>query len=373
MTMTFPHFLRRAMPSGRMPLSLTLGALLALVTALPLHAQLYLAPRGFVNFPLSTFGDNFKTGGGATLGLGLKKDRWRFALNGGFTEHRGKDVPSPFEGFFDYAQLTVSGDYQFTDNTIAPFAGLELGGAFGRVTFNPVGAPTSGLQENKSMLLIAPYGGARWNISERVALDLFARLNIFTFAENSAGAPDDIFFSVPVGLGLNIGLGDAEDGGARRSTGSGDRDNDGVADKNDKCPDEPGMAMYKGCPEVPMAEIKPLEDKLNAIAKKVLFATSSAAIEPGSYRDLDELAKVMQKYPNTRFVVEGHTDNTGNADANKRLSQERADAVKTYLTNKGIDGGRLTAMGYGQERPIGSNDTDEGRRLNRRVEIHLTK
>ncbi len=352
--------------------SLRLVALLApLALAVPVRAQLYLAPRGFVNIPLSEFSENYNVGLGGTLGLGLKKDQWRFALNGGLTNHSGKGVPGPLERFFDYAQLTLSADYQFSDRTLAPFAGLELGGAFGRINQNIIGDRTRGFETNKSMVLVAPYGGLRWNTSDRIALDLFAKLNVFLLAEGSAAGADDVFMSVPVGLGLNIGLGD--NNGRSTRTSSSDRDNDGVIDSKDKCPDEPGIVQYNGCPEVPMAEVKSLEDKLNLIAKRVLFATSSAVIEPASYRDLDDLSKIMRKYPNTRFAVEGHTDNTGNADANKKLSQERADAVKTYLVGKGIEATRLNAIGYGQERPLGSNDTDAGRQLNRRVEIYLSK
>lgn len=352
--------------------TLRLAALLApLALAVPGHAQLYIAPRGFANIPLGTFGDGYNLGAGGTLGLGLKKDQWRFALNGGLTQHTAKNVAAPLERSFDYAQITFSADYQFSDRTLAPFAGLELGGAFGRINQNIIGDRTRGFETNKSMVLVAPYGGLRWNASERIALDLFAKLNIFLLAEGSAAGADDVFMSVPVGLGLNIGLGDSEGSSASASTA--DRDNDGVADRKDKCPDEPGLVQYNGCPEVPMAEVKSLEDKLNLIAKRVLFATSSAAIEPASYRDLDEMTKIMRKYPNTRFAIEGHTDNTGIADANKKLSQERADAVKTYLVGKGIEATRLNAIGYGQERPLGSNDTDAGRQLNRRVEIHLSK
>ena len=359
---------RMLTPKG-WPKRLLLTVMFAL-SALAADAQFFVAPRGFANFPLGAFGDNFKVGVGGSLGLGIAQNRWRYALNLGYTEHNGKNVPSPLSGFFDYSQLTLSADYQLSESTVAPFLGLEAGGAFGRVRLEG-GAPSQEVLTNKAMVLVAPYAGARWGISERVSLDLFAKLNIFLLGKGESASPDDVFMSVPVGLGLNIGFGD--EGGTRSSAATADRDGDGIADKDDRCPDEVGLKMYKGCPEVPAAEVKSLEDKLNSIAKKVLFATSSAVIEPGSFRDLDDLAKIMNKYPNTRFAIEGHTDNTGNAEANKKLSQERADAVKAYLSGKGIESSRLTATGYGQERPIGSNDTDEGRSLNRRVEIHLTK
>jgi len=81
----------------------------------------------------------------------------------------------------------------------------------------------------------------------------------------------------------------------------------------------------------------------------------------------------MNKYPKVKFNIEGHTDNTGNYDSNKRLSQSRADAVKTYIVNKGISASRLTAIGYGSDKPVASNKTSAGRQQNRRVEFIINQ
>ncbi len=320
--------------------------------------------------PIGSFGDAYMNGFGGTAGLGIRNGQWRFALNGGYASHDQRNLPGGNEAFIDYGLLNLSADYQLLESKLSPLVGLSLGlaGATGQRELNGIQVPGSEFRE--TMATIAPMLGARWQMSDRVSLDLFTMFNLFLNApRNITSGTERSAVTIPVGLGLNIDLGDAE---SKPSTVS-DRDGDGIADKDDRCPDEVGLKMYKGCPEVPAAEVKSLEDKLNSIAKKVLFATSSAVIEPGSFRDLDDLAKIMQKYPNTRFAIEGHTDNTGNADANKKLSQERADAVKAYLSGKGIEPSRLTATGYGQERAIGSNDTDEGRSINRRVEIHLIK
>ena len=100
----------------------------------------------------------------------------------------------------------------------------------------------------------------------------------------------------------------------------------------------------------------------------VEFDFNKAIIKPGYDKDINDLAKVMKDYPDLKVVIEGHTDNIGTAEYNKKLSQERADAVKKYLVEKGIDANRIKAQGFGDERPIASNDTEEGRQKNRRVE-----
>jgi OOP family OmpA-OmpF porin len=76
----------------------------------------------------------------------------------------------------------------------------------------------------------------------------------------------------------------------------------------------------------------------------------------------------MKDYPDLNVVIEGHTDSVGTAAYNKKLSQQRAEAVKKYMVEKGIDANRLKAQGFGEVRPIASNDTEEGRQQNRRVE-----
>jgi SH3 domain-containing YSC84-like protein 1 len=101
----------------------------------------------------------------------------------------------------------------------------------------------------------------------------------------------------------------------------------------------------------------------------VHFATGKADIGPGSDVALGAAAQAMKDHPDWKIRVEGFTDNTGNADANQKLSQERADAVMAWLVNHGVDQSRLEAKGYGQDRPVASNDTEAGRRRNRRVEL----
>jgi len=100
----------------------------------------------------------------------------------------------------------------------------------------------------------------------------------------------------------------------------------------------------------------------------VEFDYNKSIIKQGYYKDIDDLANVMKNYPELKVVIEGHTDNLGSAAYNKKLSQQRAEAVKKYLVERGIDANRIKAQGFGEERPIASNDTEEGRQKNRRVE-----
>ena len=101
------------------------------------------------------------------------------------------------------------------------------------------------------------------------------------------------------------------------------------------------------------------------------FETNKSVIKPDSYSELDELVNYLELKPDLRIEIAGHTDSEGSDESNLVLSQDRAEAVKTYLTNKGINTSRLTAKGYGEKKPIADNDSVTGRALNRRTEIHI--
>lgn len=101
----------------------------------------------------------------------------------------------------------------------------------------------------------------------------------------------------------------------------------------------------------------------------LLFEINSAALRPDLRRDLQSIAASISRYPDTRIEVIGHADNTGSAAFNQDLSQRRASSVANVLRDSGVPPARLTAFGRGEEQPIASNLTPEGRALNRRVEI----
>jgi len=103
----------------------------------------------------------------------------------------------------------------------------------------------------------------------------------------------------------------------------------------------------------------------------ITFNTDQDAVKPQFYRQLDSVARVLAKYDKSVVDVFGHTDSTGNAAYNQSLSERRALAVAQYLNSQGIDGRRLSIIGYGSTRPVASNATRQERALNRRVEIQI--
>jgi outer membrane protein OmpA-like peptidoglycan-associated protein len=100
----------------------------------------------------------------------------------------------------------------------------------------------------------------------------------------------------------------------------------------------------------------------------VQFDTAKATIRSDSYARLNRVAEYLTHKPQTRIEISGHTDNKGNPKTNKALSLQRAQACRDYLIAKGIDGSRIQAVGYGDERPIAPNDSEDGRQKNRRIE-----
>jgi outer membrane protein OmpA-like peptidoglycan-associated protein len=105
------------------------------------------------------------------------------------------------------------------------------------------------------------------------------------------------------------------------------------------------------------------------VLSEVLFEVNSFKLNPDLFPKLDSIVMFMEKNPSTRIEISGHTDNTGREAHNLRLSENRADAVAEYVVDKGIETSRVSFNGYGSSRPIAENETESGRRKNRRVEI----
>lgn len=149
-----------------------------------------------------------------------------------------------------------------------------------------------------------------------------------------------------------------------------DTDGDGILDKDDKCPKVAGVASEMGCPEAVITEEATKE--LNEYAKAILFNLGKTSFKPGVTKELDAIVKVMNDNPKATFVIEGHTDSSGSATLNLRISEKRAIAVRDYLVRKGVDTTRLDAVGYGEGEPVATNKTRAGRAKNRRVIVKVT-
>jgi OOP family OmpA-OmpF porin len=150
-----------------------------------------------------------------------------------------------------------------------------------------------------------------------------------------------------------------------------DNDKDGVPDLEDMCPNEPGPASNKGCPLKPSLVV--VTDKEIKILQQIHFQFDKDKIRPESFKILDAVAEVLRAYPKIRIEVQGHTDNKGGAAYNKNRSDRRAAAVLKYLTSHGVEPSRLVSHGYGMEKPIVPNDSDQNRALNRRVQFIRTE
>jgi outer membrane protein OmpA-like peptidoglycan-associated protein len=145
-----------------------------------------------------------------------------------------------------------------------------------------------------------------------------------------------------------------------------DNDLDGIPDAVDKCPNQPetfnGLEDEDGCPDA-------REIAKQFVLRGIGFESGSAALTPDSFKILDEVIASMLAYPEARLEIRGHTDSQGPASFNLELSQRRAESVRQYLIKGGVDPSRLTSVGVGEEEPIASNATPDGRAQNRRIEF----
>lgn len=121
----------------------------------------------------------------------------------------------------------------------------------------------------------------------------------------------------------------------------------------------------------PKEEAAPPAPKPNFNFSNIQFEFNSAVLKTGSYETLDKVAAEIKKDPSAKFVINGHSSAEGTAEHNQSLSFDRANSVKSYLTNAGVNGANLSVKGYGESKPITSNTTEDGKALNRRVEIKL--
>ena len=149
----------------------------------------------------------------------------------------------------------------------------------------------------------------------------------------------------------------------------GDKDRDGIPDREDKCPEVKGIEKFEGCPDANSLRVTELVTVMS-YSKNIYFNTDSNSIRSGFYYTmLDDVAEIMLKNKDVTFSVAGYTDNVGTDEYNLKLSERRSNEARNYLIERGVEADRISAKGYGEVNPKYSNDTEQGKQLNRRVEI----
>lgn len=195
---------------------------------------------------------------------------------------------------------------------------------------------------------------------------------------NTTPSSDRPWYQQPVTCGIAGGLiggsfGYAVSGSSDEEKGTARGANAGAAIGAMLCTDRSPEPVAAPEPD-PMPEPAPApvpEPEPVTLSGEVSFAFDSAALTPAAEVTLDDVAQRLREHTDVRIRIEGHTDSRGSAQYNLRLSEQRAQAVLDYLQSQGVDSTRMSAVGHGEERPVASNDTDEGRALNRRVEIDI--
>lgn len=151
-----------------------------------------------------------------------------------------------------------------------------------------------------------------------------------------------------------------------------DNDRDGILDKDDKCPNQAenknGFEDEDGCPDEKLSERAETPKEI-VLSAGTNFTPGKSDLLPGAYKELDKIVEVMKQNPDTRWRIEGHTDNKGSDKINKKVSLARARAVLDYFVTQGLRASRFEVVGMGKDLPIADNSTNEGRAKNRRVVI----
>lgn len=122
-----------------------------------------------------------------------------------------------------------------------------------------------------------------------------------------------------------------------------------------------------------LLKLAPIEVGVDVPLNNIFFEYAKAVLQPTSFPELDRIADTMKENPNLVIEIQGHTDNVGSDESNQKLSQDRAEAVRKYLLSKKIQTARITSVGYGETKPIATNDTEDGRAQNRRVQLAIVR
>lgn len=384
------------------------AAALAVAVATPAVAEetnqyIYLNP--FAGYQL--FDDKRDLSETGTYGFGVEfRFAPRWALEGVYSK---ADADRKYvSGDSDFNEYRLDGLYYLADAEEAWNPYLAVGA--GHADFGDGPVRTAGTSHDETRVNVG--AGVRYNISDSVSLrgdlrefhgidestfDTQVSLGLSLAFGRTIGTPDPVDSDMdgvyddsdqcpgtPAGVPvdrLGCALDDDNDGIANHldrcpDTPAGatvnnrgcelDSDRDGVVDSRDKCPDTTAGADVddEGCEGV--------TETIETIDLRVQFPLDSARIDDAYDAEIRRVAEFMEKHPDTSVEIAGHTDASGPAEYNQKLSQRRAEAVAQRLTDAlGIDASRVTAVGYGESRPLQDDDSAGGRAQNRRVEAHI--
>ncbi len=341
--------------------------------------EYYFPSTGMGNFGLRAFGqEGFVSGSGAQASWGNPTNEFTTRLD-------------MYGGGMMYA-LSI-------DNSFYPWIGIGASNLW----FYPKDGNGNQLPnfkaENYSHYMLAINGdlGVRFMISQSLSLNVNGGIIIASkdhLDDISSGSNSDLLYTATVGISYYFGRAKDSDGDGVPDymddcpgTPSGvtvdatgcplDSDGDGVPDYLDKCPNTPAGVQVDstGCPikkaQDTVVVTQPAEIESLVLRGDANFEFNKSKLLPNAYAVLDSLVGTMKAHPEYKWEVGGYTDAIGSASYNKKLSQRRAQSVVDYLVSQGVQRNDLKIVGYGKDDPIATNSTDEGRSMNRRVEIKL--
>lgn len=323
----------------------------------------------------------------------LAKDE-TLLLGAGFGRYLNQNTS--LELFLDRAARDASppgrNRFRSDDAMDSTTVGLALRYHFGDYAWQPYVMAGAGLSNHRNGVkggwdpAVQLGGGVQYGLTENTKFraELAARHDM----DGDSVPGSDNFNDLLLSVGVTIALGGAPEPAAPppapaptpapapADCSTLDSDNDGVNDCDDKCAATPAGTVVgpDGCAQEVVIDLRGVEFEFDRPKPGQESSVDTAGLLPGSIEILDQAVDVLTRYPNIKVEVAGHTDSTGPDGYNQTLSERRARVVFDYLTSKGIDASRLVGPnGYGEARPIDTNDTKEGRQRNRRTELAVQK